>query len=45
MGWVLTEPPNTRRYVELLLSVTLTFSQEVEGTLGIIHGTVLITLL
>lgn len=45
MGWLLTEPANTGRCVKLLLSVAITFSQEVERTLGIIHGTILITLL
>lgn len=39
MGWLLTEPANTRKCVKLLLSVTITSSQEVERTLGIIHGT------
>lgn len=45
MGRLLTEPANAGRYVKLLLSVAITSSQEVERTLGIIHGTVLITLL
>lgn len=45
VGRPLTEPANARRCVKLLLSVAITGSQEVERTLGITHGTVLITLL
>ena len=44
-GRLLSEPANTGRCVQLLLSAAITSSQEVERTLGIIHGTVLITLL
>lgn len=44
VGRLLTEPANAGRCVKLLLSVAITGSQEVERTLGIIHGTVLITL-
>lgn len=45
MGRLLTEPANTGGHVKLLLSVAITGSREAERTLGIIHGTVLITLL
>lgn len=44
-GRLLSEPANTGRCVQLLLSAAITSSQEVKRTLGIIHGTVLITLL
>lgn len=44
-GRLRTQPARARRCVKLLLSAAISGSQEVERTLGIIHGTVLISLL
>lgn len=45
VGRPLTEPAHAGRCVKLLLSLAIAGSREVERTVGITHGSVLITLL